>query len=423
MKMKQKVFRTSALALLCGSLLLPAGNALAAPSSREIQAMRAEIESLKRQNQALLERLERMEQGVANQESRIQAQEQQLATQKEEAKEGEGKSVLHEIGERLTIHGKIDTDLRFRGGVSGLDGELYNRDGNEIAIDAVELEIGAQLTDWAQATILFKWEDESVFVDEAYTVLGGTETWPLFLKVGKYVTPFGDFTTNMIQDPFTKELGELNEGAATIGYTKDGFTAAAFVYNGVDRIRNDQIKHRINGVGAAVRYEYEEEEGLKASAGAGIVSNIASAPVISEYLEDEGREGTVDVVPGLNLHGGLGYGGFAALVEYTAALDNFKAHELPFKDRGAKPSTLNGELAYTADLSGFETTFALGLQKTWESVALGLPEWRYSAAVGVGLVEGLTLTMEYFVDKDYDKEDDGTDDDGYGFTTRLSYEF
>ena len=74
-------------------------------------------------------------------------------------------------------------------------------------------------------------------------------------------------------------------------------------------------------------------------------------------------------------------------------------------------------------VSGFETTFALGLQKTWESVALGLPEWRYSAAVGVGLVEGLTLTLEYFVDQDYDEADGGTDDDGYGFTTRLSYEF
>ncbi len=423
MKMKQKVFKTSALALLCGSLLLPAGNALAAPSSREMQAMRAEIESLKRQNEALLERLERMEQGVANQDARIQAQEQQLAAQKEEAKEGEGKSILHEIGERLTIHGTIDTDLRFRRGISKEEGELrpYARDSNEIAIDAVELEIGAQLTDWAQATVVFKWEDDSFFVDEAYTVLGGTETWPLFLKVGKYVTPFGDFSTNMLQDPFTQELGELNEGAATIGYTKDGFTATAFVYNGLDRIRNDETKHRINGVGAAVRYDYEEEEGLKASAGAGIVSNIASAPVISEALEE--NEGSVDLVPGLNLHAGLGYGGFAALVEYTTALDNFHVDELPFKDSGAQPSALNGELAYTADLSGFETTFALGLQKTWESVALGLPEWRYSAAVGVGLVEGLTLTMEYFLDKDYDEADGGTDDDGYGFTTRLSYEF
>lgn len=428
MKMKQKVFKTSALALLCGSLLLPAGNALAAPSSREMQAMRAEIESLKRQNEALLERLERMEQGVANQDARIQAQEQQLAAQKEEAKEGEGKSILHEIGERLTIHGTIDSDLRFRGGISGEDGVLYARDSNEIAIDAVELEIGAQLTDWAQATVIFKWEDDSFFVDEVYTVLGGTETWPLFLKVGKYVTPFGDFTTNMLQDPFTQVLGELNEGAATIGYTKDGFTAAAFVYNGFDKFKDGETKHRINGVGAAVRYDYEEEDGLKASVGAGIVSNLASSSAISDYFADElEQESTPDLVPGLNLHGSVGYGGFAALVEYTTALDDFSGvrdSEGELTDlNGMRPAALNGELAYTADLSGFETTFALGLQKTWESAILGLPEWRYSAAVGVGLTEGLTLTMEYFRDKDYDEADNGTDDNGYGFTTRLSYEF
>ena len=37
--------------------------------------------------------------------------------------------------------------------------------------------------------------------------------------------------------------------------------------------------------------------------------------------------------------------------------------------------------------------------------------------------KNVTTTFEYFFDKDYSLSDGGTDNDGYGFTTRLAYEF
>ena len=80
-------------------------------------------------------------------------------------------------------------------------------------------------------------------------------------------------------------------------------------------------------------------------------------------------------------------------------------------------------MAWTTALKGHETTLALGFQKTWEAVALELPEYRCSVSAAVALFAGTTLHLEYYADTDYDSADDGTGDDGYGFTTRLAYTF
>ena len=39
------------------------------------------------------------------------------------------------------------------------------------------------------------------------------------------------------------------------------------------------------------------------------------------------------------------------------------------------------------------------------------------------IFEGTTLALEYYLDKDYSLDDGGTDEEGYGFTTRLAYQF
>lgn len=428
MQMKtKKVLSRAALVLVFGAGCLGAGNAFAAPNRQdEIRELRQQIEALRQQNEALSRRLEQMEQGVASQNARIQAQETKIEEQAGTTSKFE--EALEKIGDRVSIHGTIDADMRFRGDYEG-------NDTSEFAIDSVEVEMAAELAEWAKALALFKYEEHEVFVDEGYITLGETETMPAFLKVGKMVTPFGDYSTNMLQDPFTQTLGEINEGAGVIGYSANGFTVSAFAYNGLDEVGDDA---QINGVGAAVRYDHEaEEDGPTFSIGAGLVNNLASSGGIGDALPRtmtvaEGEEVVEitledaqlhDMVAGLNIHAGAGFGGFGAIAEYTTALDNFHADDLAYGEEGAQPSALNTELSYTTEIAEHETVFAIAFQKTWEAVALELPEFRYSAAVAVGLIDGLTLTLEGFIDQDYDEADGGTGDDGYGFTTRLSYEF
>ena len=260
-----------------------------------------------------------------------------------------------------------------------------------------------------------------MYIDEANITLGGNEAFPLFLTAGKIYAPFGDFSTNMIQDPFTQTLGEINEEGAIAGFEKNGFTASVFAYNGVDEIGDDNT---INGYGVSIAYAYEQDD-LALRGGAGWVSNLADADGITDILPRSEDDAILlhDVTAGLNLFAGAQFKGFSLFSEYTTALDSFQSEDLSFASGGAEPKAWNTELAYTTELVGKETVFALGYQKTWESLGLELPEYRYSVFGAMGIFEGTTAILEYYYDEDYTVEDGGTDGDGYGFTTRLAYEF
>ena len=415
--MKKKIMGRAVLTLLFGSCCLSAASGFAAaPATRELAELKAQIEELQQRNEALSRRLTSMEEGLAGQNARIQEQGKKIDEQAAAAGEG-GSDALSRIGKYVSVSGLLEGDLVFSGDYAG-------EDSSEITLSTVELGFDIALAEWANAFTLLKYDgdEDDFFLDEGYLTLGQTDAYPAFLSIGKMVTPFGDYSTNMLQDPFTQTLGEINEGAAVIGYARNGITASAFAYNGVDELGDNK---KINGFGLGLRYDLEQEEGLNLRLGAGWVDNLASAGGISDALprtEDDEPQLT-DSVAGVNLHAGASYGPFSGLVEYTAALDSFDAADLAFRDGGAQPAALNGELAYSTAILGLDTVFALGLQKTWESLGLELAELRYSAAVAVALVEGATVTLEYFLDEDYDSSDGGTGDDGYGFTTRLAYEF
>ena len=413
--MKKKIMGRAVLTLLFGSCCLSAADGFAAaPATGELAELKAQIEELQQRNEALIRRLATMEEGLAGQNARILKQDKKID---EKAAAAGGTDALSRIGKYVSVSGLLEGDLVFSGDYAG-------EDSSEITLSTVELGFDIALAEWANAFTLLKYDgdEDDFFLDEGYLTLGQTDAYPAFLSIGKMVTPFGDYSTNMLQDPFTQTLGEINEGAAVIGYARNGITASAFAYNGVDELGDNK---KINGFGLGLRYDLEQEEGLNLRLGAGWVDNLASAGGISDALprtEDDEPQLT-DSVAGVNLHAGASYGPFSGLVEYTAALDSFDAADLAFRDGGAQPAALNGELAYSTAILGLDTVFALGLQKTWESLGLELAELRYSAAVAVALVGGATVTMEYFLDEDYDSSDGGTGDDGYGFTTRLAYEF
>ena len=425
----RKVLNTLALGTMLGAALTVPGltvtgmaeAAKASAASREIREMRAQIEELRRQNEALSQRLQQMEQGMSQQDARIQAQESKMEEQAaKKEKDGEDEDLLAKINERVSLHGAIEADVRFRW--NRPDGGP-NTDSSVIIIDNVTLELEAKLAEWAKAVAVLKYEGgenkEHLFMDEAYMTFGGTDEYPMFATAGKVTLPFGDYDTWMIQDPLTQAIGEITDGALVVGYTANGFTASLFAYNGLDRWKDEKKGSfpKINGFGAAVKYEYEEEDGLSLNVGTGIVSNLGSSGIgdaIGEFQED--------TVAGLVLNAMVGYAGFGARVGWVTALQEF--NDLAWRDGGAKPSALVGELSYTVDLGGHETTFALGMQKTWEAVELeDIPEYRYSVATSFGIIEGFAIKLEYFWDKWYDIDDGGEGGSQHGFTTRLSYEF
>lgn len=391
------------------------------PPAQAASATNAELAQLKQQVQLLMQQNQQLNQRITDMEKSAQA-----TTPPKAAIEAE---VTRQLGEKKTgpyindvvsLSGSIEGDYRLTKVKSG-------EDASEFILDTVELIMDIKVVDWATGKIVIDYDgdDEDFYLDEANITLGKTEAFPFFLTAGKLYVPFGNFSTNMIQDPLTQTLGEINPKGVIVGYEANGFTGTVFTYNGMDRGDNPAHDENdaVNGFGAAVAYHYEQDD-MGFNAGIAWVSNIGDSSTITDFLEDDQAIFSLtDEVPGISLNLGGTYKAFSAIAEYTAAMDSFDATEVPYGLQGAEPKALNTELAYTTAILNKETVFAIGYQKSWEAAALDLPEHRYITTASMNIFDGTTVMLEYYIDKFYDEDPDASKDSGYGFTTRLKYEF
>ena len=237
------------------------------------------------------------------------------------------------------------------------------------------------------------------------------------MTAGKFYMPFGRFETNMIQDPLTLEIGEINDYGVTVGFQSNGFYGGLYGYNGMKETGSSDV---IKGFGVEAGYEFENDS-MNLKTGLTWVNNIADSGGISDYLEESGMDSIKDQINGIGLHAMAGFGPVSFIGEYIQALDEFA--EIAYMDHGAEPKAWNTELAYSTELFGKESVFAISYQGSSEAVELGLPETRYLAAASMVLFQGTALTLEYSHDKDYGVAEGGTDEAANIFSTQLVYEF
>lgn len=424
-----RTLTVAAMGSLC--LLAPSLSQAASPSKSEIEQLKQQVQQLMQQNQQLSQRLSEMEKNVQAQPAASQtfSKEEQARhksmIEEEVARQVKEKGSGPNINEFVSLSGSIEGDYK-------LGKDFQGDHSSEFVLDTVDLIFDIKVTDWATGKIVVEYDgtegNEDLYIDEAHVTLGKTENMPFFLTGGKIYAPFGDFSTNMIQDPLTQTLGEINEAGVIAGFEKAGFTASLFSYNGFGENSDptDDDNDSINGFGAALAYSYEaEDRGFKV--GGAWVNNIGDSGTITDYLEEGGIYSVSDQVPGLALYLGGNFKGFSLQTEYVTALDSFDVSEVAYgvdeAAVGAEPSAWNSELAYTTSIMDKETVFAVGYQKSWEAVTLELPEQRYIASASIGIFDGTVLAFEFYHDEDYSLADGGTDNSGHGFTTRLAYEF
>ena len=321
-------------------------------------------------------------------------------------------SLLQKVNERVTLSGVVELEAASAEDFNG-------NDTSDITLATVELGLDAEINEWVNAHILLLWEEddtEPVDLDEGTITLGNLEKFPLYLTAGKMYVPFGSFESNMISDPLTLELGETRESAALVGFEASSFYGSFYAFNSdINETGDDDT---IASFGANAGYGYENDN-MSLDIGADWVNNIAAADIFS----DAGITEVQDYPSGLTAHLTIGYGPFMVIGEYLGALDAFQGDELDFNDTGAEPSAWNIEAAYTHEIKGKETTFAVGYQKTDEALALGFPEERILASIGVEIWKYTSLALEYLDDEDYSLADGGTGNDANAATIQLAVEF
>jgi hypothetical protein len=349
------------------------------------------------------------------------------AVRKEMRKEIEEEGNEQKINKYVTLFGLIEFE-----GVVGND--FADNSVSEFNVATGQLGFDAQLSDWTVGHLLALYEgpdDDTLTIDEANIWLGNYEKFPALLTAGKFYMPFGKFETNMVQDPLTLNLGEMNDYGVAAGFKKSGFLATAYAYNGMKEKENENT---IRGYGASIGFDYSRDD-FSLNAGLCWVNNMADADSISDVYDEMGLETIHDPINGFGLHLLTGYGPISFIGEYIEALDQFyegafnpetgemEGGEILYMGHGAEPKAWNTELAWSTELFGKSTVFAVSYQGSEESVELSLPSSRYMGIGSMVVLPGTTISIEYFHDRDYDLDEGGTGESADIVTTQLAYEF
>ena len=315
-------------------------------------------------------------------------------------------------GMATTISGLVEVELSAGNGES------------DISLATVEIGLDADLAPWARANVLLLWEEGEgpVEVDEGYLTIGNPDQCPFSLLGGKMVVPFGIYDSYMLQDSLTLQMGETGDTAIVLGFRHDsGLNSSVYGFNG-DWLETGEDE-TINSFGAGIGYS-RGTDSLSYSLRADWLNNLAESDVVSDTLTGvlPANELT-ELVAGMAISFSMNVGPVGILADYVTALDSFAATELAFGGQGAEPATWGVEIGFDTEMSGLDTTFAVGLQGSDEALDLGLPESRMLASASTALREGINLTLEYLLDDDYSIADGGTDEDSSMATLQLAMEF
>ena len=344
---------------------------------------------------------------------------------------GENRETLHEhkhepTGGLDSLSEKLADKIKFSGLVeieafAGKD--FLGAKTSDVSLTTVELGLDAKINELVSAHVLALYEEgaenDHLIIDKGTITLGNEGKTPFYLTAGKMYVPFGSFKSAMVSDPLTLELAETRDTALLAGFAAAGWYGSLYTFNGeVDKTGSNDT---IGTFGANFGYKLEGGE-WQIDLGADWLNNLGNSNTLRDHLATTSVtvEGFTEA---LALHGRLQYGGLSIMAEYVTALDSFKPGEVDFAGRGAKPKAWQLELDYTTEVAEREVTLALGYQKTEETLALGLPEHRYLASVGVGIFAHTTLALEYRHDQDYDIAQGGTDESAQQVVAQLAVEF
>ncbi|MFW6387040.1 MAG: LbtU family siderophore porin [Thermodesulfobacteriota bacterium] len=361
-------------------------------------------------NHALLERIEQLE--------------SRLAQQDRSGADAKGPSAeLGSWSERISLSGLLEVEGVYEDVDFDADG---SEDASDLVLATVELGIDAELTEHVSGHVLLLWEEddtEPIDVDEAFMLFDGGNDAPVWIRAGKMYVPFGNFSSNMISDPLTLEIGETNESAVEAGVRMGNFYALAYVFNGdVDEAGDD---NHIDNFGAQMGYALEQDS----------FSLDASISYINNLVDSDGWEGELDsdlddYVGGLGMHAVIEAGAFNIIGEYILALDDPEYVAGNSVEERDAIEVWNLEVGYAFTMFNKEALVGVAYQGSNngdsfmpEGYASAddeldfIPQDRYMFTIGTEILPHTSLGLEYLHDEYED------DDSADIVTAQLALEF
>lgn len=231
--------------------------------------------------------------------------------------------------------------------------------------------------------------------------------------------PFNPLSTAIYRPPVRGHLLPDDEDTVPFGGLS-GFASEPVV--GRDISVREQSNPRSAGAGnSPLTYRYAVDSATSVKAGVAYVPDIDDTKGNSMLLAGPEDEGSSSTLSGVNLSLGASYRALTLTGGYVRALDTRSFADLALGGKESDPIVWNSEIAYSTELLRRETTLALGYQKSSDSLYSYLPEERYKTKASMALTGSTTFSLEYYQDRDTSLK--YGEEDGYGITTRIGFDF
>lgn len=326
-------------------------------------------------------------------------------------------------GSLLELSGEVEGDLFAQ------NKGINHSPSSDLYVGDAELDMQALVNRWLTAYMNFSYDNTpsstgnrvegNIVLDNGFITLGDLNKSLWRMTVGQLYVPFGQFNSFLISDPLNKTIFRTKGQPIIVGYGvpgEDGFSASAFTFQGNTHSSGNasEPNQHINQYGADANYQFKLGE-VHSTFGASYIANMADsngmqgvgAPsgefqgfgdsTATEYLQHE--------VPAVDLRAMFDIAAFTLIGEYDTATQAFAAQDLSFNNQGAEPSAYHLEGVYSFNLLTKPSSFALGYDRSYEALALNLPESRVAAALNTSPWRNTLASLELRHDTNYSSND------------------
>lgn len=314
----------------------------------------------------------------------------------------------------------IDLSGRVEGQVVSTRPYTGNHTSN-IDLSGAEIDIAAMVNRWSMGYLAMvydnsrppngesRFSNSRLFIDKGFVTFGDLGQEPIYATIGQFFVPFGQYSTSMISDPLTKQIGRIKARALQFGYTKQfaavNLNAAVYAFRGDSK--TSQNSSKINNYGANLDYIINQEN-WSGDLAVGYVMNIADSLGMQNNGASTGYSGLDSGnnvlnyrVPGLDIHGRINVGSVSLVAEYVTATKPFSPDNLTYNNNGAKPQAIHIEGVYEFSMWGKPSLVAVGYDTTKDALALLLPKQRYVATFSTSVWKDTIQSLEFRHDINY----------------------
>lgn len=321
---------------------------------------------------------------------------------------------------------------------------LFNgRHGNDFNLTDAELDMQALVNDWFLGFITFAYDctptssgnrifNSNVFVDNGFITLGNLNKIPYYGTIGQVYVPFGQFDSYLISDPMNKTLFRTKARSLTLGYQSldvDGPYAALFGFRGPTRrgkfepdATSRKFSSHINTFGLNAGYNYSVGA-ISGLLGGSVITNVANSlgmqatggRIFRGFAASSATQVLNHRVPGYDLRAEIYYQPFSFITEYSGSARSFSPRDLTFNGSGARPAAYHLEAVYKFDMFRRPTNVALGYGRSFESLALNVPQRRAAITLNTAFWKNTLASLEYRHDVNYSRDDTASGNRGPTF--------